>query len=56
MAINNNLEIIPVLNKMDMPNAMPEDVKDQIVDLVGCPRETIIEASGRTGMGVEDTE
>ncbi len=53
MAINNNLEIIPVLNKMDMPNAMPEDVKDQIVDLVGCPRETIIEASGRTGMGVE---
>lgn len=53
MAINHNLEIIPVLNKMDMSNAMPEDVKDQIVDLVGCPRDTIIEASGRTGMGVE---
>ncbi len=53
MAIEHNLEIIPVLNKMDMSNAMPEDVKDQIVELVGCPRETIIEASARTGMGVE---
>jgi GTP-binding protein LepA len=53
MAIDHNLEIIPVLNKMDMPAAMPEDVKDQIVDLVGCKREDIIEASAKTGMGVE---
>ena len=44
MAIDHNLEIIPVLNKMDMTNAMPEEVKDQIVDLVGCNREDIIEA------------
>lgn len=54
MAIDHNLEIIPVLNKMDMANAMPEEVKDQIVDLVGCDREDIIEASGKTGMGVEE--
>lgn len=53
MAIEHNLEIIPVLNKMDMANAMPEEVKDQIVDLVGCTREDIIEASARTGMGVD---
>ncbi len=53
MAIDHNLEIIPVLNKMDMSNAMPEEVKDQIVDLVGCNREDIIEASARTGMGIE---
>ncbi len=53
MAIDHNLEIIPVLNKMDMANAMPEEVKDQIVDLVGCGREDIIEASARTGMGVD---
>jgi GTP-binding protein LepA len=52
-AIEYNLEVIPVLNKMDMANAMPEDVKDQIVDLIGCKREEIIEASARTGMGVE---
>lgn len=51
-AINHNLEIIPVLNKMDSENAMPEDVKDQIVDLLGCKREEIIEASGKTGLGV----
>ncbi len=54
MAIDHNLEIIPVLNKMDMPAAMPEEVKDQIVDLVGCSREDIIEASAKTGMGVEE--
>jgi GTP-binding protein LepA len=54
MAIEHNLEIIPVLNKMDMPAAMPEEVKDQIVDLVGCRREDIIEASAKTGMGVEE--
>ena len=53
MAIENDLEIIPVLNKMDMASAMPEEVKDQIVDLVGCKREDIIEASGKTGMGVD---
>jgi GTP-binding protein LepA len=53
MAIEHNLEIIPVLNKMDMASAMPEEVKDQIVDLVGCKREDIIETSAKTGMGVE---
>ena len=54
MAIEHDLEIIPVLNKMDMASAMPEEVKDQIVDIVGCKREEIIEASGRTGMGVDN--
>jgi GTP-binding protein LepA len=53
MAIDHNLEIIPVLNKMDMANAMPEEVKDQIVDLVGCDRNDIIEASAKTGMGID---
>ena len=53
LAIENDLEIIPVLNKMDLTNAMPEEVKDQIVDLIGCDRDDIIEASGKTGMGVE---
>jgi len=53
MAIDHNLEIIPVLNKMDMINAMPEEVKDQIVDLVGCKRDDIIEASAKTGMGID---
>ena len=52
-ALEHNLEIIPVLNKMDMASAMPEEVKDQIVDLVGCLREDIIEASAKTGMGVD---
>jgi GTP-binding protein LepA len=52
-ALEHNLEIIPVLNKMDMASAMPEEVKDQIVDLVGCFREDIIEASAKTGMGVD---
>jgi GTP-binding protein LepA len=54
MAIEHDLEIIPVLNKMDMALAMPDEVKDQIVDLLGCKRETIIEASGKTGMGVDE--
>jgi len=54
MAIDHDLEIIAVLNKMDMPAAMPEEVKDQIVDLVGCKREDIIEASAKTGMGVDE--
>ena len=51
-AINHNLEIIPVLNKMDMPNAMPEEVEDQIIDLIGCDRSDILHASGKTGEGV----
>ncbi len=54
LAIDHGLEIIPVLNKMDLPGAMPEEVKDQIVDLIGCDREEIIHASGKTGMGVPD--
>ena len=53
MAIEHGLEIIPVLNKMDSASAMPEEVKDQIVDLIGCSRNDIIEASARTGMGVD---
>jgi GTP-binding protein LepA len=53
MAIEHDLEIIPVLNKMDMPAAMPEEVKDQIIDLLGCKADEIIEASGKTGMGIE---
>ncbi len=53
LAIENNLEIIPVLNKMDLPSAMPEEVKDQIVELIGCKREDILEASGKTGLGIE---
>ena len=54
LAIDNDLEIIPVLNKMDMPSAMPDEVKDQIVDLIGCDADDIIEASGKTGAGVEN--
>lgn len=54
MAIEHNLEVIPVLNKCDMPNSMPEEVEDEIIDLLGCKREEIIRASGKTGMGVED--
>ncbi len=53
LAIEHDLEIIPVLNKMDLEAAMPEEVKDQIVDLVGCQRDDIIEASGKTGYGVD---
>lgn len=53
LAIENDLEIIPVLNKMDLEAAMPEEVKDQIVDLIGCDRDDIIEASGKTGYGIE---
>jgi len=52
-AVDHGLAIIPILNKMDSPSAMPDEVKDQIVDLTGCQREDIIEASARTGMGVE---
>ena len=54
MAIEQDLEIIPVVNKCDMINAMPEEVKDEIVDLIGCDRDDIIEASGKTGLGVEE--
>ncbi|WP_120175394.1 translation elongation factor 4 [Prevotella melaninogenica] len=54
MAIDHNLEIIPVINKIDMPNAMPEEVEDEIVDLIGCDPEDIIRASGKTGEGVPD--
>jgi GTP-binding protein LepA len=54
MAIEHDLEIIPIMNKMDMDNAMPDEVEDQIVELLGCKREEIIKASGKTGMGVEE--
>ncbi|CAA9284824.1 MAG: Translation elongation factor LepA [uncultured Adhaeribacter sp.] len=53
LAIGNDLEIIPVLNKIDLPHAMPEEVSDQIIDLIGCSREDIIHASGKEGIGVE---
>ena len=53
-AIDHDLDIIPVLNKMDSDSAMPDDVKDQIEDLIGCDRSEIIEASGKTGQGVEE--
>ena len=54
MAIEHDLEIIPVLNKCDMVNSMPEVVEDEIIDLLGCKREEIIRASGRTGQGVDE--
>lgn len=54
LALEHDLEIIPILNKMDLPGAMPEEVKDQIIELIGCKREDIIPASGKTGMGVHD--
>ena len=54
LALENDLEIIPVLNKMDLENAMPEEVKDQIVDLVGCKHEEILSASGKTGLGIPE--
>ena len=54
MAIEHDLEIIPVLNKCDMPNSMPEEVEDEITELLGCKRQEIIRASGRTGQGVDD--
>ena len=53
MAIEHDLEIIPVINKIDMPSAMPDEVEDEIVDLIGCKREEILRASGKTGEGVE---
>lgn len=54
MAIEHDLEIIPVINKIDMPSAMPEEVEDEIVELIGCERSDIIRASGKTGEGVSD--
>ena len=54
MALEHDLEIIPVLNKCDMASAMPDEVEDEIIDLLGCKREDIIRASGKTGMGVEE--
>lgn len=54
MAIDNDLEIIPVINKCDLDSAKPDEVEDQIVDLLGCDREEIIRASGKTGMGIDD--
>ncbi|WKZ65498.1 MAG: translation elongation factor 4 [Flavobacteriales bacterium] len=53
LALEHDLEIIPILNKMDLPSANPEEVKDQIVDLLGCRREEILSASGKTGLGVD---
>ena len=52
MAIDHDLEIIPVINKIDMPSAMPDEVEDEIIDLIGCKKEDIIRASGKTGEGV----
>jgi len=54
MALEHDLEIIPVMNKMDMDSAMPDEVEDQIVELLGCKREEIIRASGKTGMGIDE--
>lgn len=54
MAIENDLEVIPVMNKMDMDSAMPDEVEDQIVELLGCKPEEIIRASGKTGLGVKE--
>ena len=54
MALEHDLEIIPILNKIDLPGAMPEEVEDQIVDLLGCDRSEVIRASGKTGEGVDE--
>jgi len=53
LALEHDLEIIPILNKMDLPGAMPEEVSDQIIELIGCDLEDIIQASGKTGLGVD---
>ena len=53
LALEHDLEIIPILNKMDLPGAMPEEVSDQIIDLIGCDMDDIIPASGKTGLGVD---
>ena len=51
MAVDHNLEIIPIINKCDLESAMPEEVEDEIIDLLGCDRSEIIRASGKTGLG-----
>src|SRR5210317_2079527 len=53
LALENDLEIIPILNKMDLPGAQPEEVTDEIVDLIGCDPSDVIPASGKTGLGVD---
>lgn len=55
MALEHDLEIIPIVNKVDLPSAMPDEVEDQIIELLGCKREEIIRASGKTGIGVDET-
>src|SRR5687767_6434749 len=54
LALEHDLEIIPVMNKIDLPGAMPEEVKDEIVEMLGCDRDSIIPASGKEGIGIED--
>lgn len=54
MALENDLEIIPIINKIDLESAMPEEVEDQIIDLLGCERSDILRASGKTGVGIEE--
>ena len=54
MAVDHNLEIIPIINKCDLESAMPEEVEDEIIDLLGCDRSEIIRASGKTGLGIEE--
>ena len=54
LALEHDLEIIPILIKMDLPGAMPGEVSDQIIDLIGCSQNDIIPASGKTGLGIQD--
>ena len=54
LALEHDLEIIPVMNKIDLPHAMPEEVTDEIVDMIGCKREDVIRASAKEGIGIED--
>jgi len=54
LALENDLEIIPVLNKIDLPGAMPDEMTDQVVELLGCAREDVIHASGKEGIGIDD--
>ena len=54
MALEHDLEIIPIVNKVDLPSAMPDEVEDQVIELLGCKREEIIRASGKTGIGVDE--
>ena len=54
LALENNLEIIPILNKIDLPSANPEEVTDDIIDLLGCNKEEVIPASAKTGLGIQE--